>query len=190
MNDKSEKKTLVEEGTEFVGTMRATCPIVVRGKIEGDVEAPAVSVTGSGSVSGNLKAKRVDSQGVLAGSVEADEVSLAGEVRSDTVIRAKSLEVKLAAGKGHLEVTFGECVLDIGDEASEHAAADDTKTKAEAEEPAAAAVSAAPEAAESGSSSREGGSRGSKKRSQPEPAAEASPERAPEPAGADATASV
>jgi cytoskeletal protein CcmA (bactofilin family) len=125
MNDKSQKQTLVEEGTEFVGTMRATCPIVVRGAIEGDVNAPAISVTSTGSVSGNVKAQRVDSHGVLAGSVEADEVSLAGEVRSDTVIRARSLEVKLAADKGRLEVTFGNCVLDVGDMPSDRPAKDD-----------------------------------------------------------------
>ena len=164
MNDKTEKKTLVEEGTEFIGTMRATCPIVVRGKIEGDVDAPAVSVTGSGSVSGNLKAKRVDSQGVLAGSVEADEVSLAGEVRSDTVIRARSLEVKLAASQGRLEVTFGECILDVGDTAAATAAVDDKVTRAATPEPAAAPASA------EASSPRDNSSRSSKKREKAETA--------------------
>lgn len=164
MNDKTEKKTLVEEGTEFIGTMRATCPIVVRGKIEGDVDAPAVSVASSGSVSGNLKAKRVDSQGVLAGSVEADEVSLAGEVRSDTVIRARSLEVKLAARDGRLEVTFGECILDIGDAATERASVDDTASRGAASGSRPSAVTAS-ESAESPSS------RASKKRAQAEVAA-------------------
>jgi cytoskeletal protein CcmA (bactofilin family) len=186
MNDKTEKKTLVEEGTEFIGTMRATCPIVVRGKIEGDVDAPAVSVTGSGSVSGNVKAKRVDSQGVLAGSVEADEVSLAGEVRSDTVIRARSLEVKLAAKQGRLEVTFGDCILDVGDAVAERAVADDTaKASVPAEPPA--TLSAAHEPA----SSRDNGSRASKKRAQPEAGTDEAPVERTEPiatAEADAAA--
>jgi Mg-chelatase subunit ChlI len=180
MNDKTEKKTLVEEGTEFIGTMRATCPIVVRGKIEGDVDAPAVSVTGSGSVSGNVKAKRVDSQGVLAGSVEA------GEVRSDTVIRARSLEVKLAAKQGRLEVTFGDCILDVGDAVAERAVADDTaKASVPAEPPA--TLSAAHEPA----SSRDNGSRASKKRAQPEAGTDEAPVERTEPiatAEADAAA--
>lgn len=115
MADTNEKKTFVEEGTEFVGTLRATCPVVVRGSLEGDLEAPAVSVTNTGKVTGNVKAKRVQSEGVLAGSIDADEISLAGTVKSNTVIRARSLEVKLGAERGKLEVTFGECVVEVGD---------------------------------------------------------------------------
>lgn len=183
MNDKTEKKTLVEEGTEFIGTMRATCPIVVRGKIEGDVDAPAVSVTGSGSVSGNVKAKRVDSQGVLAGSVEADEVSLAGEVRSDTVIRARSLEVKLAAKQGRLEVTFGDCILDVGDAVADRVVADDTAKASAPAEPPATLV-----AAQEPASSRDNGSRGSRKRDKAEAAADEPVERTEPIATAEADA--
>ncbi len=111
----SEKKTYVEEGTEFVGTLRAKCPVVVKGSLEGDLEAPAVSVTSTGRVTGNVKAKRVESEGVLAGAIDADEISLAGSVKSNTVIRARSLEVKLGVEKGKLEVTFGECIVEVGD---------------------------------------------------------------------------
>src|SRR5438105_10798298 len=35
-----EKKTLVEEGTELKGSISSKCPIVVRGKIDGEVQAP------------------------------------------------------------------------------------------------------------------------------------------------------
>ena len=49
----------------------------------------------------------------------------AGTVRSDTVIRARTLEVRLAPEKGKLEVTFGECVLDVGDEPTAEASDDD-----------------------------------------------------------------
>jgi len=129
MADTTEKKTFVEEGTEFVGTLRATCPVVVRGSLEGDLEAPAVSVTNTGRVTGNVKAKRVQSEGVLAGSIDADEISLAGVVKSNTVIRARSLEVKLGAERGKLEVTFGECVVEVGDMPS----ADERKDASEQE---------------------------------------------------------
>jgi uncharacterized protein YjbI with pentapeptide repeats/cytoskeletal protein CcmA (bactofilin family) len=115
MADTHEKKTYVEEGTEFVGTLRAKCPVVVKGSLEGDLEAPAVSVTATGRVTGNVKAKRVESEGVLAGSIEADEICLAGSVKSNTVIRARSFEVKLSAERGKLEVTFGECIVEVGD---------------------------------------------------------------------------
>jgi cytoskeletal protein CcmA (bactofilin family) len=125
MSEKAEKKTLVEEGTEFVGTLRAKCPVVVKGSVEGELSAPAVAVTSTGQITGNVKADRVRSEGVLAGSVEADEISLAGEVKSNTVIRARSLEVKLGSDRGRLEVTFGDCVLDVGDMPAAEATDDD-----------------------------------------------------------------
>jgi cytoskeletal protein CcmA (bactofilin family) len=121
----AEKQTLVEEGTEFTGTMKAKCKVVIRGSIDGELHAPAVNITPTGVMTGNVVAKTVESSGVLSGRVDADEISLAGEVRSSTVIRAKSLEVKLASEKGKLEVTFGDCVLEVGDMASDQPADSD-----------------------------------------------------------------
>lgn len=149
MSDQSEKQTLVEEGTEFSGTLKANCKVVVRGAVEGELEAPSVDVTAGGRVTGNVKAKSVRSQGSVAGSLEADEVSLAGEVKSDTVIRAKSLEVKLSADKGKLEVTFGDCVLDVGEMPTDEARAEEpaeTKKKRSSRK----ASSKAPESVEEG----------------------------------------
>ena len=34
------KRTLVEEGTQFKGTLSSSCPIVVKGRIDGDISAP------------------------------------------------------------------------------------------------------------------------------------------------------
>jgi hypothetical protein len=39
-------------------------------------------------------------------------------VGSKTVIKAENLEVKLTPGAGRMELTFGECTLDVGDEPS------------------------------------------------------------------------
>ena len=116
-NDGSVKQTTVEEGTQFKGTLQSTCQVMVRGKVEGDLTAPSVIVSDSGAVIGNVKAENIRSEGVLAGHVDADTVYLSGSVRSDTVIRAKSLEVKLQQPEGgKLQVTFGECILDVGDD--------------------------------------------------------------------------
>ena len=43
-----EKKTLVEEGTDFKGSFNSSCPVVVRGKVEGDLTAPSLRVSPSG----------------------------------------------------------------------------------------------------------------------------------------------
>ena len=108
------KLTLIEEGTEFKGTLTSKCPIEVNGAVEGDLTGPSVSIAPTGVVSGKIKVDELRSEGELAGHVEATSVQLGGKVRDKTVIKAASLEVKLSTeGK---PLTFGECELAIGDE--------------------------------------------------------------------------
>src|SRR5882762_6106823 len=126
MNDKNGlptgKHTLVEEGTEFKGTMSSSCPIVVMGKVEGDITGPVIHITPTGIVSGVVKVKQLRSDGELAGEVEADTVEISGRVRDRTMIRARSLEVSLSVTKGGMQVVFGECELAVGDEPNKEAA--------------------------------------------------------------------
>lgn len=110
------KRTLVEEGTHFKGALSSNCPIDVRGKIEGEVTAPALSVSDSGAVHGKIKVGELSSQGELAGELDADVVQLSGTVKDATIIRAKTLEVKLSAPNGKMQLTFGECQLEVGNE--------------------------------------------------------------------------
>jgi cytoskeletal protein CcmA (bactofilin family) len=118
---KTPKQTLLESGTEFKGTLKSTCAVVVNGTIDGEIDAPEITVTRSGAVLGTIKAKKLRSQGTLSGNVDAGEVFLSGVVRSQTVIKARSLEVKLGSSeKGHLELTFGECNLELGQAPPEH----------------------------------------------------------------------
>jgi len=116
------KHTLVEEGTEFTGKMSSSCPIVVMGKVEGDITGPVIHITPSGVVSGVVRVKQLRSDGELAGEVEADTVEISGRVRDRTVIRARSLEVSLSTTKGGMQVVFGECELAVGDEPNKEAA--------------------------------------------------------------------
>ena len=116
------KHTLVEDGTEFKGTMSSNCPIVVMGKVEGDIAGPVIHITPSGVVAGVVKVKQLRSDGELAGEVEADTVQISGRVRDRTQIRARSLEVSLTASKGGMSVVFGECELAVGDEPNKEAA--------------------------------------------------------------------
>src|SRR5215471_237690 len=115
------KQTLVEEGTELKGTLKSTCQVVVNGKIDGQIEAPALTVTATGTVLGTVRAQKLRSEGTLAGDIDADDVYLSGTVRSNTMIRAKKLEVKLAPERGKLEVSFGECMVEVGEDPA-HAA--------------------------------------------------------------------
>ena len=110
------KKTLVEEGTSFKGALTSKCPIEVRGKIEGDVTAPSLSIASTGAVHGKVKVEALRSEGEIAGELDADIVRLSGVVKDNTVIRAKSLEVRLVSDKGKMQVMFGECALEVGDQ--------------------------------------------------------------------------
>jgi cytoskeletal protein CcmA (bactofilin family) len=112
MSDSKSRRTLVEQGTQFHGSLSSECPVEVNGKVEGDLDAPALAVSPSGSVHGRVKVGEMRSQGELAGEFDAEVVQLSGTVRDKTVIRAKSLEVKLVPQRGRMQVTFGECEVD------------------------------------------------------------------------------
>lgn len=109
------KKTLVEEGTEVKGSIRSSCPVLVRGRIEGDIDAPSMTVSATGAVHGRAKVRQLQSEGEIAGEFDADTVQLSGTVKDRTIIRAKSLEVKLDTTESKLQVVFGECQLDVGE---------------------------------------------------------------------------
>jgi cytoskeletal protein CcmA (bactofilin family) len=122
MSDKTTttKHTLVEEGTELAGTIRSTVPIVVMGKVEGDITGPEIHVSAQGVVAGKVKVQRLHSEGEIAGEVEADSVKISGRVRDRTVIRAKSLEVALVSSG--MQVQFGDCELAVGEAPDKDAA--------------------------------------------------------------------
>jgi cytoskeletal protein CcmA (bactofilin family) len=110
------RKTMVDEGTSFRGSLSSDCPVEVKGRVEGDLTAPALVVASGGAVHGKIKVGEMTSQGELAGEFDADVVKLSGTVKNDTVVRARSLEVKLAPATGKMQVIFGECQLDVGAE--------------------------------------------------------------------------
>ena len=110
----ADKKTIIEEGTEFKGTLSASCPILARGRIDGEVSGPALEVTDTGVVAGAVKVTELRSRGELAGKFEADEVVLSGRVRDDTVIVARALEVTPTRA-GAVAVELDDCELQIGE---------------------------------------------------------------------------
>lgn len=118
--DKTEvdlKQTTVEEGTQFKGTLQSTCRVLVRGVVDGELNAPVVVVSESGAVTGSVTAQSLQSSGVLAGRIDVDDIVLSGTVKNDTVIRAKTMEIKLQQSEaGKIEVRFGECLLEVGDD--------------------------------------------------------------------------
>jgi cytoskeletal protein CcmA (bactofilin family) len=146
---KGPKQTLIEDETQFKGVLQSQCPIVVKGEVEGEIAGPSLHVSESGSVSGTVKVDSLDSRGSLAGTFEANHVQLSGAVRDKTVIRARSIEVRLQSEHGGLEVSFGECELEVGDVPAKEQAVSEAMTAARADEGAAAAnatIDATPDA--------------------------------------------
>jgi cytoskeletal protein CcmA (bactofilin family) len=116
------KRTLVDEGTELKGTINSTCPVVVAGRVEGDISGPAVEIAEKGFVSGTVKAAEVISRGEIFGQIEAENLELSGKIRDGTVIRARSLDIKVGRQGPREPIQFGECELCIGDEPNKAAA--------------------------------------------------------------------
>ena len=104
------------EGAEFEGAIRSQCPITVNGNLIGDVSAPVLIVSGTGSVRGRIKVAEVKSEGEVAGEIDAQSVDLSGHVGDQTTIRAASLQVKLSqnGAGGILQVSFGTCDVNVG----------------------------------------------------------------------------
>jgi cytoskeletal protein CcmA (bactofilin family) len=147
-NDSGPKQTVIEAGTGFKGDFDSACPIVVKGRIEGRMTAPSLTVESTGSVSGVVKVKELRSEGMIAGEYEADYVKLSGSVSDNTVIRARALEVNLSPQRGKMQITFGQCELEVGDipdKTEAIAAAEKAPEEARPVAPAMSAPSTTPE---------------------------------------------
>ena len=103
-----DKRTIVEEGTNLQGTLESACPILVNGRIDGDLRAPSIVVSATGAVQGVVQVGKIQSSGELCGQFDAEHVELTGAVKDNTVIRAKTLEVKLASKQGKMQVVFSQ----------------------------------------------------------------------------------
>src|SRR3954470_5503435 len=107
---KTGKRTVIEDGTVFKGTLAASGPILARGHLDGEVSGPALEVTETGVVAGKVKVSDLRSRGELAGRFEAEDVVLSGKIRDETLIVAKTLEVTATTA-----ITLEDCELRIGE---------------------------------------------------------------------------
>src|SRR5262249_51803296 len=108
MQKPNEKQTLVEEGTTLKGTVVSSCAVMVKGKIDANLTAPSLRVSDTGSIHGKVTVGEIVSESELSGEVEAELVQLTGVIRSDTVVRTKSLQVKLEAPSNRrIQISFG-----------------------------------------------------------------------------------
>jgi cytoskeletal protein CcmA (bactofilin family) len=106
----AEPTTVVEEGTHFRGDLTSRCPVIVKGRIEGDLKAPTVTVTASGALLGNIEAKTISCKGSASGVLEADAIELSGAIARNTIIRAQRLNLDVESTSGRIEIAFNQAV--------------------------------------------------------------------------------
>ena len=166
-----EKRTIVEEGTKLRGDLESACPVVVNGCIEGDVQAPSLTVSATGVVQGTARVGTIQCEGELSGDFDADHIELSGSVKDSTVIRAATIEMKLTAKGGKKQLLFGD-VRDADQPAATEATANESATKGEASASANADASPAQRPSEAPPSKRSRAVPVNGRPSQPPPPAE------------------
>jgi len=131
MDHNGAKESIVASGTSVQGVVTSECPVTVSGIVDGELTAPALLVTESGSVSGKVTVEDLRSSGEIAGEIDAGTMQLSGTVRDKTSIRAKSLDVKLSAdGSDKLQLVFGTATIEVGPNPSEILAREPFKVSA------------------------------------------------------------
>jgi cytoskeletal protein CcmA (bactofilin family) len=106
----AEPTTIVAEGTHFRGDFTSRCPMLVNGRIDGDVKAPTVTVTPSGALQGKIEANTITCSGSVAGVLEADSIELSGAIARDTIVRAQRLNLDVESTTGRIEIAFHRAV--------------------------------------------------------------------------------
>jgi cytoskeletal protein CcmA (bactofilin family) len=107
---RAEPTTIIEEGTLFRGEFTSRGPVLVNGRLEGDVKAPAVTVTTSGALHGKVEAKTISCRGSVSGVLEADAIELTGAIARDTIVRAQRLNLDVESTSGRIELAFNQAV--------------------------------------------------------------------------------
>lgn len=106
----AEPTTVVEEGTSFKGDFTSRCHVIVKGRVEGEMKAPTVTVTASGALQGKVEAKTITCEGSAAGVLEADAIEISGAIARDTILRAQRLNLDVESTSGRIEIAFNQAV--------------------------------------------------------------------------------
>jgi cytoskeletal protein CcmA (bactofilin family) len=89
--------TVISASTEIKGSITTSDSVEIRGAIEGDVRAPAVTVCQGGNVKGDLTADTITVQGHVEGRLQAQDVRLAAGANVMGEIVHGSLGIDTAA---------------------------------------------------------------------------------------------
>ncbi len=115
MDATSRGRTVIAAGTELQGSLRGEAPVVVEGKLSGDVHAPSLTIAAGAAVHGRIEVGTLESAGQVIGEIHAQRVRLSGNLGDGTSLQATVLEVPLADGDvDGAGATLGHCTLRVG----------------------------------------------------------------------------
>lgn len=89
--------TTISANTEIKGSITTTDVVEIRGSIEGDLRASAITVCGGAKVKGDLIADMIVVQGLVEGRLQAQDVRLAAGAEVSGEIAHGSLGIDTAA---------------------------------------------------------------------------------------------
>jgi cytoskeletal protein CcmA (bactofilin family) len=113
-SDAGEKRTVIEEGAELTGVFRLQHPLVVLGKLEGEISGPALLIRDGGVVAGRVKVGELRSSGEIGGEIDVQMAHLSGRVRDKTVLRTRTLELHSQHTAG-MPAMFLDCEIEAGE---------------------------------------------------------------------------
>jgi cytoskeletal protein CcmA (bactofilin family) len=89
--------SIIGPGVTMEGALRSEGDFQIEGNINGDVQCSNLYITTSGKVSGEIFAERILVQGVVRGTIHANEVILLAGGRVDGTIWQRTLQIEIGA---------------------------------------------------------------------------------------------
>lgn len=100
------KPSVISEGFEFVGEIKAAGSLTVEGSIVGKVSVDHLTVGASGAVDGTVLAKTINVKGKLSGDVTCTEITVGGRSTVDGRLTYSSITIQRGGSvKGDLKKT-------------------------------------------------------------------------------------
>lgn len=100
--------SVISRGVVLKGTITAPGPLHFQGSIEGEVEAPQVSLGNHGTIKGKVKCRDFSLDGFVDGEVVCKQLTAGASARLKGVVECESIELELGASiNGEVRVGRG-----------------------------------------------------------------------------------
>ena len=83
----------ISDEVRITGVISASKPLILLGKIDGNIDAVSVHIKSTATVNGDINALEVTVDGVVSGIVTADKVHLSASAILNGEVRSKGIEI-------------------------------------------------------------------------------------------------